>query len=182
MNPLFSSHELLAILVVGFLSSSDPSCCRLLPPHNRAARRPPSHSPWTRAWSSPPPPSILPPSARSGAAEPCGVDWRSSSPSVDPTNQGAIPPRFGLGFTSSFLFLSLVRNPSRLPSLFFLCEQGQRSRKDQIFPPGLCSKRRDGKKERKKERKNPPFPLLFFSFSPFRSVCTGLGAVLRISV
>ena len=157
------------------LASSPP---RILPVASFLPTAPPKRRPATQPIPTHPPTLhghghgvllLCPPSSRLllGAAPRSrvawrGVDWRSSSPSVD---QGAIRPRFGLGFTSPFLFLSLVRNPS-LPIL--LCEQGQRSRKDQIFPSGLCSKRREGEK-------SSFLPLLRFflsiPFSLYRIAC-----------
>jgi hypothetical protein len=47
--------------------------------------------------------------------------------------EGAIRPRFELGFTTPFLFISLVRNPS-LPSPLDLALRGQRSTKKKSFP------------------------------------------------
>lgn len=142
-------------------------------PHRAAPRRltdgrrsPPTHSTWTRSWSSPPPPSLLPPPARSGAAELCGVAW-TGDPAPSSVDQGAIRRRFGLGFTSPFLLLSLVRN--RFIPLYLALRSGSalEKRSNLSLRPLLKTKR--GLK-----KKNPPFPsssFLFLHFVHFVADC-----------
>ena len=144
------------------------------PPKRRAATQPiPTHTPTLHGHGH----GVLllrPPSSRLllGAAPQSRVAWRGLEIQLPQRGPGRHPSSI---WTWIHLAFSLpLPGKESLPPYLALRAGSALEKRSNLSLWALLKTKGGGK--------NPPFCLFFVSFSPFRSVCTGLRAVLRISV